>query len=101
MGFLSRRPREQPTEVEGDITRIGIIRHFEDGVSYGVHLKGVDGMFEVSDRIGKSPHDHVFRTNPHITMAARGDRVRFGTLPKEPHIVIGFFVNETMKVDLG
>lgn len=101
MGIFSRRPEEATRTVEGVIARVGVIRHMEDGVSYGIHLMGVKGMFVVSDRIGKPKHQNVWTMNPHITMASRGDRVRFGVKPSEPGIIVDFFENETYATDVG
>lgn len=101
MGIFSRRPEEATRTVEGVIARIGIIRHMEDGISYGVHLMGVKGMFVVTDRTGKHPRADLWLTNPHITMASRGDRVRFGVKPSEPEVIVDFFENETYATDIG
>lgn len=99
MGIFSRSEPVKPVEpivVEGEISRVGIISHNELSIIYGIHLVGRKERYEVSYRVGAS-----VTTNEHITMASRGDRVRFGTDPRMPRNAIGFFENKTMAVDLG
>lgn len=93
MGIFSRT---EPVVVEGEISRIGIIFHSDSSLVYGMHLVGRDGRFWVDSNVGARRS-----TNDDITMAARGDRVRFGTNPKSQHEAMGFFENKTMAADLG
>jgi hypothetical protein len=95
MGLFSK---VEPVVVEGVIARIGIVSHNEASLVYGVHLVGRKERFWVDANVG-APIG--IRTNDHVTMAARGDRVRFGTNPKKPHQAMRFFDNETVKADLG
>lgn len=94
MGLFSKT---EPVIVEGVIARIGIISHSDHSMWYGIHLQGRKERFDASHTVGMTG----VKVNTDLSMAQRGDRVRFGTHPKKPLEVIESFENITMKSDLG
>lgn len=93
MGLFSKT---EPVIVEGVIARIGIVSHGEYSLVYGIHLQNRKERFWVDANVGSNGTGK----NAHITMAERGDRVRFGTHPKKPEEALGSFENLTMTADL-
>lgn len=93
MGLFSKT---EPVMIEGIIARVGIVSHSDHSMWYGLHLQGHKGRFHASHTVGRTGTE----VNADLSMAQRGDRVRFGTHPKRPLEVIDSFENLTMTTDV-